>query len=172
MSSRWGRILVPVLVTLAILATALFIFSFFDGEEIAIGNLVLRAQKGTTYPLQAPRNVVSRCPVPRADRRSKPGSCRTKCDPLHRRRDGARADQRGVRSSGFSRQHASDDRHPARGVGPLLGRPTTLPQTPPPPAQQWRPVSKLERKRLGCSRTVGWCAICSRLRANTAAPPV
>ncbi|MBD3855378.1 MAG: hypothetical protein IFK92_02415 [Acidobacteria bacterium] len=57
MSSRWGRILVPVLVTLAILATALFIFSFFGGEEIAIGNLVLRAQKGTTYPLQAPRNV-------------------------------------------------------------------------------------------------------------------
>ena len=57
MSSPWGRILVPVLVTLAILATALFIFSFFGGKEIAIGNLVLRAQKGTTYPLQAPRNV-------------------------------------------------------------------------------------------------------------------
>jgi alkaline phosphatase len=33
----------------------LFIFSFFGGEEIAIGNLVLRVQKGTSYPLQAPR---------------------------------------------------------------------------------------------------------------------
>ncbi len=31
---------------------------FFGGEEIAIGNLVLRAQKGTTYPLQAPRNSI------------------------------------------------------------------------------------------------------------------
>ncbi len=55
MNSRCGRILVPVLVTLAIFATALYIFSFFGGKEIAIGNLVLRAQKGTTYPIQAPR---------------------------------------------------------------------------------------------------------------------
>jgi alkaline phosphatase len=55
MSSRCGQFLVPALVTLAILATALFIFSFFGGEEIAIGNLVLRVQKGSTYPLQAPR---------------------------------------------------------------------------------------------------------------------
>jgi len=55
MSSRCGRFLVPTLVTLAILATALFIFSFFGGEELAIGNLVLRVQNGTTYPLQAPR---------------------------------------------------------------------------------------------------------------------
>jgi len=55
MNSRCGRILLPVLVMLAIFATALFIFSFFGGKEIAIGNLVLRAQKGTTYPLQAPR---------------------------------------------------------------------------------------------------------------------
>jgi alkaline phosphatase len=55
MSSRCGRFLVPVLVTLGVLAIALFIFSFFGGEEIAIGNLVLRVQKGTSYPLQAPR---------------------------------------------------------------------------------------------------------------------
>ena len=56
MSSRRGRILVPALVTIALLATALFIFSFFGGKEIAIGNLVLRAQKGTSYPLEAPRH--------------------------------------------------------------------------------------------------------------------
>jgi alkaline phosphatase len=55
MSSRCGRFLAPVLVTLGILAFALSVFSFFGGKEIAIGNLVLRAQKGTTYPLQAPR---------------------------------------------------------------------------------------------------------------------
>ncbi len=58
MSFRSGRFLVPVLVTLGIIATALFIFSFFGGEELAIGNLILRAQKGTTYPLQAPQNPV------------------------------------------------------------------------------------------------------------------
>ena len=66
MSFRSGRFLVPVLVTLGIIATALFIFSFFGGEELAIGNLVLRAQKGTTYPLQAPQNPIpdARPPLP------------------------------------------------------------------------------------------------------------
>jgi len=55
MSFRAGGFLVPTLVTLAILTIALFIFSIFGGEEIAIGNLVLRAQNGTTYPLQSPQ---------------------------------------------------------------------------------------------------------------------
>ena len=55
MGFRPGRFLVHAVVTLSILAFALFIFSFYGGEEIAIGNLVLRAQKGSTYPLQAPR---------------------------------------------------------------------------------------------------------------------
>ena len=59
MSFRSGRFLVPVVVTLGIIATALFIFSFFGGEELAIGNLVLRAQDGTTYPLDPPRATVS-----------------------------------------------------------------------------------------------------------------
>ena len=59
MSFRSGRFLVPVLVTLGIIATALFIFSFFGGEELAIGNLVLRAQNGTTYPLDPPRTAVT-----------------------------------------------------------------------------------------------------------------
>lgn len=58
MSFRSFRFLVPVLVTLGIIATALFIFSFIGGGELAIGNLVLRAQKGTTYPLQAPQNPI------------------------------------------------------------------------------------------------------------------
>ena len=66
MSFRSCRFLVPVLVTLGIIATALVVFSFFGGEELAIGNLVLRAQKGTTYPLQAPQNPIpdARLPVP------------------------------------------------------------------------------------------------------------
>jgi len=59
MSFRSGRFLVPVVVTLGIIATALFIFSLFGGEELAIGNLVLRAQNGTTYPLDPPRAPVS-----------------------------------------------------------------------------------------------------------------
>lgn len=59
MNLRPGRCLAPVLVTLAVLALALFIFSLFGGGELAIGNLVLRAQKGTSYPLQQPRNSLS-----------------------------------------------------------------------------------------------------------------
>lgn len=51
-----GRLLVPALVTLMVLAAALFVFSFFGGEELAIGNLVLRAQMGASYPLQAPQD--------------------------------------------------------------------------------------------------------------------
>lgn len=62
MSIRSGSFLVPVLVTLGVIAIALFIFSFFGGEELATGNLVLRAQKGTTYPLQAPRNPIPVAP--------------------------------------------------------------------------------------------------------------
>jgi alkaline phosphatase len=59
MSFRPGRILVPAVVTLAILAIALFIFSFFGGEELAVGNLILRAQNGTTYPLNPPASAVT-----------------------------------------------------------------------------------------------------------------
>lgn len=58
MRSRPARFLIPSLVTLVIVAIALFVFSFFGGEEIVIGNLVLRAQTGTSYPLQAPPNPV------------------------------------------------------------------------------------------------------------------
>jgi alkaline phosphatase len=58
MNLRPGRCLASVLVTLTILALALFIFSLFGGGELAIGNLVLRAQKGVSYPLQQPRNLL------------------------------------------------------------------------------------------------------------------
>jgi alkaline phosphatase len=56
MGFRSERVLAPVAGTLAVLAIALYVFSFFGGEELAIGNLVLRAQKGSSYPLQAPQN--------------------------------------------------------------------------------------------------------------------
>jgi alkaline phosphatase len=57
MSFHPGRYLAAVLGTLAILAIALFVFSFYGGADIAIGNLVLHAHEGTTYPLQAPRAI-------------------------------------------------------------------------------------------------------------------
>jgi len=59
MGARAARILIPATVTLVTLAIALFIFSFFGGEELAIANLVLRAQRGSSYPLQAPPSPVS-----------------------------------------------------------------------------------------------------------------
>jgi alkaline phosphatase len=74
MSFRSGRFLVPTIVALVILAIALFIFSFYGGEELAIGNLVLRAQKGTSYPLQAPRISIpgAQLPVPPEGERGSP----------------------------------------------------------------------------------------------------
>ena len=57
MSFHPGRYLAAVLGTLAILAIALFVYSFFGGAEVAIGNLVLRVHEGTTYPLRAPRTL-------------------------------------------------------------------------------------------------------------------
>jgi alkaline phosphatase len=74
MNFRTRRFLVPALATLAILAIALFVFSFFGGEDLAIGNLVLRAQKGTSYPLQAPRISLPevRPPVATEGERAKP----------------------------------------------------------------------------------------------------
>jgi alkaline phosphatase len=46
------------MITLAILAVALIVFSRFGGQELAIGNLVVRAQKGSSYPLQPPSTSV------------------------------------------------------------------------------------------------------------------
>jgi len=66
MGSRPGGFLIHALVTTAILAFALFTFSFFGGKEIVIGNLVLRAQDGTSYPLRPPPSSVQypRHPAP------------------------------------------------------------------------------------------------------------
>ena len=66
MKSQPGQFLIHALVTLAVLALALFVFSFFGGEEFAIGNLVLRAQTGTTYPLKTPpsQSTDARPPIP------------------------------------------------------------------------------------------------------------
>ena len=54
MKSGPGRFLIHALITLGILTLALFVFSRFGGKELAIGNLVLRAQTGVSYPLEAP----------------------------------------------------------------------------------------------------------------------
>ncbi len=53
------RILIPVLTTIAVPAVVLFVYSFFGGAELAVGNLVLRVQSGTSYPLQAPTAVAN-----------------------------------------------------------------------------------------------------------------
>jgi alkaline phosphatase len=54
MASRSGQFIVHVLVTIAVIGLALAVFSLFGGHEIAIGNLILRAQTGTSYPLTSP----------------------------------------------------------------------------------------------------------------------
>jgi alkaline phosphatase len=43
-----------VLIIAVAVAGLLLVFSFFSGSEISVGNLVLRAQNGTTYPLEPP----------------------------------------------------------------------------------------------------------------------
>jgi alkaline phosphatase len=54
MASRSRQLVTGVLVTVAVIGLALVVFSLFGGHEFAIGNLVLRAQTGTSYPLTSP----------------------------------------------------------------------------------------------------------------------
>lgn len=54
MSSRTGVFAVHAATTLTVVAAALLVFSLFGGAEIQLGNLVLRAQKGSSAPLQPP----------------------------------------------------------------------------------------------------------------------
>ncbi len=55
MASRFGKyFILHVLIVILALGTALFVFSFFGGHELAVGNLILRTQTGTTYDLVAP----------------------------------------------------------------------------------------------------------------------
>lgn len=54
MCLRSRQFVVDGLITLGIVFAALFIFSRFGGQELAIGNLVLRTQTGVSYPLRTP----------------------------------------------------------------------------------------------------------------------
>lgn len=54
MASRTGHFLIHVLIVVAVFAAALVVFSQFGGAEIAIGNLVLRAQDGASSVLERP----------------------------------------------------------------------------------------------------------------------
>lgn len=54
MASRSGQFLVHLLVITTVMGLALAIFSSYGGHEIAIGNIILRAQSGTSLPLTPP----------------------------------------------------------------------------------------------------------------------
>jgi alkaline phosphatase len=72
MKSGPGRFFVHVLMTLGVLVLALFVFSRFSGQEVAIGNLVLRSQKGVTHPLATPQPFHPQLWVPAAGGGSAP----------------------------------------------------------------------------------------------------
>ncbi len=54
MASRTGQFFSHVLVIVFVIGLALAVFSRFGGHELAIGNLILRTQTGTSYPLKSP----------------------------------------------------------------------------------------------------------------------
>ena len=54
MTTRSSLFLKHVLIVVAVLAGGLLVFSRFGGNELVVGNLVLRAQSGAGYPLSAP----------------------------------------------------------------------------------------------------------------------
>lgn len=54
MASRIGTFLIHAFVIVCGIAAALVVFSFFGGAELSLGNLVLRAQSGASFPLQRP----------------------------------------------------------------------------------------------------------------------
>jgi alkaline phosphatase len=54
MSFRPGRFLIHAFITIALVAVVLIVFSRFGGQELAIGNLILKTQHGTSFPLQHP----------------------------------------------------------------------------------------------------------------------
>ena len=54
MSFRPGRFLIHAFITIALVAVVLIVFSRFSGKELAIGNLILKTQNGTSFPLQPP----------------------------------------------------------------------------------------------------------------------
>lgn len=54
MNFRPGQFLVHAVTTLALVTATLVIFFRLSDEELAIGNLVLKSQRGTSFPLQYP----------------------------------------------------------------------------------------------------------------------
>lgn len=54
MEYRPGRILIHAFIVIAAVAVVLIVFSRFNGQELAIGNLILKTQGGTSFPLQPP----------------------------------------------------------------------------------------------------------------------
>jgi alkaline phosphatase len=54
MKFRPGQFLFHAFLTLTIFAVVLVLFSRSSGGELAIGNLILRSQRGTSFPLQYP----------------------------------------------------------------------------------------------------------------------
>jgi alkaline phosphatase len=54
MASRTGGFFTHLLIFVVVLAAALAVFSLFGGAEVAIGNLVLRAQNGASHALAPP----------------------------------------------------------------------------------------------------------------------
>jgi alkaline phosphatase len=54
MKLRPGLFLVHALITLALIAALLVVFSRSGGKQITLGNLVLKSQRGTSFPLHYP----------------------------------------------------------------------------------------------------------------------
>ena len=54
MASRSSQFLVHSLITTVVIVLALTVFSRYGGHELSIGNLILRSQTGTSYPLNPP----------------------------------------------------------------------------------------------------------------------
>ena len=64
MASRIRTFLIHALVTVGVIAATLVVFSLFGGAELAVGNLVLRAQNGASFSLERPaESALTAAPV-------------------------------------------------------------------------------------------------------------
>lgn len=64
MGTRLARFLIDAAISLLLVAAALLAFSRFRGAELVVGNLVLRSQGATDYPLAAPDTAALAAPRP------------------------------------------------------------------------------------------------------------
>jgi alkaline phosphatase len=64
MASRTGQFFVHLLIIIFVIGLALAVFSSYGGHELAIGNLILRAQSGSSYPLNPPSTDALAAPPP------------------------------------------------------------------------------------------------------------